>query len=369
MDHQNGLSTPEPTPPSALAGEGDSHRYERTIDVESESTHARVIELVGRDHRVLELGPSTGYMTELLRDRGCTVVGIEVDPAMAPEAERFSERVIVGDLDELDLEAELGDDRFDVIVAADVLEHLRDPLSLLRRLRPFLSAGGFVVISLPNIAHGSVRLALLEGQFEYRDTGLLDRTHLRFFTRQNIEQMLDDAELAIVTLYRQMLPVGNSEISFDPAAVPAELRDQLDHDPEAQTYQFVLKAIPLETAGLREVQRRMREMAEEIAALRQRAGDQIELETARAQARELRGALIGAHDQLLRRDEQIQRMQQTVEDAEDELLRVQVRLDRILSSPPARAYSALGSIPGLRALKNARTAGYTSAVTRAQADR
>ena len=99
-----------------------------------------MVQLVGTDRRVLELGPATGHMTRVLRDRGCTVVGIEVDPEMANQAAEFAERVIVGNLDKLDLDEELGSDRFDVIVAADVLEHLTDPLSALRRLRRFLAA-------------------------------------------------------------------------------------------------------------------------------------------------------------------------------------------------------------------------------------
>jgi O-antigen biosynthesis protein len=375
MDDQSAATTDD-TP---MTANDETERYRQQIDVDSDSTHARVVQLVGSDRRVLELGPATGHMTQVFAQRGCTVVGIEIDPEMAPEAERFAERVIVGDLDSLDLDAELGDDRFDVIVAADVLEHLRDPLSVLRRLRAFLSPGGYFVLSLPNVAHGSVRLALLQGHFDYRDIGLLDRTHLRFFTRQNIAEMLDEAELAITTLYRQMLPVANSEISFDDDAVPPEIRERLDHDPEAETYQFVLKAIPLETEGLREVQRRIRDMADEIAQLRERTGEKAleeqlaasraDAEASRAQSRELRGALITAHDQMLRRDEEIQRMQGELASREDEvevlidqIRRLRVRLDRILNSPPARVYSALGTMPGVRGLKQARTAGYRKAV-------
>src|SRR6185437_10785344 len=135
-----------------------TYRYERSIEVETDSTHARVVRLVGTDQRVLELGPAAGHMTRVLRDRGCTVVGVEVDPDMAKLAAEFAERVIVGNLDQLDLDAELGSERFDVILAADVLEHLADPLTALRRLRAFLAPDGYFVISLPNIAHGSVRI-------------------------------------------------------------------------------------------------------------------------------------------------------------------------------------------------------------------
>ena len=193
----------------------------------------------------MELGPATGYMSRVFSERGCTVVGIEVDAGMAERAAGFCERMVVGDLDTLDLEAELGDERFDAIVAADVIEHLKDPLGALRRLRPFLKEDGCFVISIPNVAHGSVRLALLSGRFEYRPWGLLDSTHLRFFTRETFERLLDEAALGLVEMHRHELGLDASEVEFDKAAVPAELWEELEADPDARTYQFVAKAIPM----------------------------------------------------------------------------------------------------------------------------
>src|SRR5215211_1884080 len=99
-----------------------------SIDIESDSVHADVVRLVGDAPRVLELGPATGYMSQAFADRGCKVVGIEIDPEMAQRANEFCERMILGDLDTLDFDEELGGERFDAIVAADVLEHLKDPL-------------------------------------------------------------------------------------------------------------------------------------------------------------------------------------------------------------------------------------------------
>src|SRR5207248_2616993 len=96
---------------------------------------------------------------------------------------------LVGDAEELDLETELGGERFDAILFADVLEHLRDPAALLKRVRPLVAENGVVIASIPNVAHASVRLALLGGSFRYREWGLLDETHLRFFTRHGVEDL------------------------------------------------------------------------------------------------------------------------------------------------------------------------------------
>jgi O-antigen biosynthesis protein len=321
---------------------GPANRYEREIDLDSESTHARVVRLVGTGRRVLELGPATGHMSRMLRDRDCSVVGIEVDEEMAAQAAQYCERVIVGDLDTIGLDEELGSDRFDVIVAADVLEHLRDPLSALRRLREFLAPGGFFVISLPNVAHGSVRLALLEGHFQYQRLGLLDATHLRFFTRESIEELLDEADLAMAEIYHQQLNIDASEVPFDRDAVSAEVMEQLKQDPDAQTYQFVIRAIPFELPGMRAMQRRMRDLATEVARLNEEnsrlreTGRQLqELQGALAaiagKEGQLRASLLDTHEQLFQRDQEISQLRA-------ELLPLRRTLDSLRASQLGAAY-------------------------------
>jgi O-antigen biosynthesis protein len=310
------------------------------IDPNSGSVHADVVGLVGESRRVLEVGTATGYMSRALAERGCTVVGIELDPDMAESAGELCERMIVGDVEALDLERELEGERFDAIVAADVLEHLKDPLRLLRRLRPFLTADGCFVISVPNVAHGSVRLALLSGRFDYQDIGLLDETHLRFFTRETLEQLLDEAELGLAELHRHDLALEASEVRFDRNAVSAELLEEINEDPDARTYQYVAKAIPMPTEGLREVQRRLREVVE--LRLRAERVEELEGKLAEIAGREaeLRRALIDAHDQLLQRDQQVAEM----------TVRVR-RIERLKASLPGRVLLALRRFPGARALE------------------
>jgi O-antigen biosynthesis protein len=317
------------------------------IDLDSGSVHADVVTLIDEGSRVLELGPATGYMTQAFKQRGCTVVGIELDPEMAANAEKFTEKMIVGDIDQLDLAEELGDERFDAIVAADVLEHLRDPLKVLLELKKFLAPDGSFVISFPNVAHGSVRLSLLSGRFDYQDIGLLDSTHLRFFTRESFEQLLDEAELGLAVLHRHELNLDASEVPFDIDAVPPEVRERLESDPDARTYQYVVKAKPMSESGLREIQARLRELAElrEVTgeverlslAIDEREGRIGELEAAIAEIGgregELRRALIDAHDQLLRRDGEIETMQRNEEDMQRaydrDLGNVRAELDRV----------------------------------------
>jgi 2-polyprenyl-3-methyl-5-hydroxy-6-metoxy-1,4-benzoquinol methylase len=332
------------------------------IDLESDSVHADVVRLVDRESRVLELGPATGYMSQAFVGRGCTVVGIELDHEMAMRAEQFCERVIVGDLDALDLDHELGEERFDAIVAADVLEHLRDPLEIVKKLKAFLKPDGCFLISFPNVAHGSIRLSLLEGHFDYQDIGLLDSTHLRFFTRESFEELLDEAELGLAVLHRHELNLDASEVPFDVEAVPAAVRQQLEKDPDARTYQYVVKALPMPGEGLREIQARLRELLDLREFKDREQGRVAELESALAEIGgregELRRALIDAHDQLLRRDAELDAMRKGAVNHEKDLENVRAELDRvngelvaalaglqrIRSSAPFRILAALKSL-------------------------
>ena len=175
-----------------------SERYRMPVSLSAENNpHSFALDMVGSSRTVLELGCSGGHVTELLVAAGNTVVGVESDPVWAAEASKFAERVHVLDLD-VDSVADVESGRFDVIVAGDVLEHLRDPLAALVKVLPLLKPGGDVIISVPNMAYVDVRLLMLEGRIEYQDEGLLDRTHLRWFTRDSLRDLIEHAGLAAV---------------------------------------------------------------------------------------------------------------------------------------------------------------------------
>ena len=207
------------------------------------NSHAYSLELIGRHKRVLELGPAAGHFTKVLVEKGCRVVGIEVDPDAAERARAWAERVVVGDISSPAVMAEAIDEElYDVVLGGDVLEHLPDPLRVLRACRLALKPDGCVVLSLPNVAHADVKLQLLAGRFPYRDTGLLDRTHLHFFTLEAIEEMVRDAGLVLTDLRRVTMPVFKTEQAVDPESVAPHVLEAVLADPEAETYQFVVRA-------------------------------------------------------------------------------------------------------------------------------
>jgi hypothetical protein len=189
------------------------------------------------------VGCSTGFFTKALIERGCDVVGIELDADAAKQAEKWAERVVVGNIDSGSVWEEVKDESFDVVLLGDVIEHLRDPLGSLRQAVKKIKPSGFVVTSLPNFAHGDVRLALLQGRFKYGDWGILDKTHLHFFTIDSMRTLLIEAGLVPVETKRVIMPLFQSELQVRREDVNPDVVDELLTDPEAETYQVVMKSV------------------------------------------------------------------------------------------------------------------------------
>jgi 2-polyprenyl-3-methyl-5-hydroxy-6-metoxy-1,4-benzoquinol methylase len=233
---------------------GSADIYDSPLDLNNANDpRTLALRLIAPGKTVLELGPATGRVTSVLSERGCRVVAVEQDGTMAPKLERYCSRVIVGDVERLSLEEVFGEQRFDVILAGDFFEHLAHPLELLRKLKRYLSEEGYVVASIPNIAHGSIRLSLLQGKFEYTDVGILDRTHLRFFTLESILRLFTDAGFAIVDLQRVRQDPFKEPYIDRPQMNQPELRPDLkrliEDDPDAATVQFVVKAFPVDSSA------------------------------------------------------------------------------------------------------------------------
>ena len=279
-----------------------SSKYDTHVDLNQDNnSHTMMVGLVGSHKRVLDVGCANGYFARVLVERGCQVSGVEYDAAAAEEARPHLEQLVVGDLEQLDLVAELGEARFDVVVFGDVLEHLRDPLPVLRQARRLLAPGGYVVISIPNVAHGAVRLTLLQGRFDYRPLGLLDSTHIRFFTRDNLKSLLHDAGFAATDFLRTTAGLFETELGMTPDQVPADLVEQVLADPDATTYQFVVRAVPDDASWAVETMRAGFEVR--IGELEQQLADARK--DAELLAQQHHEQLVAYHDQVVDRERTI----------------------------------------------------------------
>ncbi len=227
------------------------HNYEYEVDMTSRTAPANVVRMVGREKRVLEVGCGPGSITRLLSGQGqCRVTGLELDPEAIKKVSSFCEVVMQADLNAATWPNLLdGAGQFDVVVAADVLEHLYDPWTALQRMVPFIRPDGYLVVSLPHVGHAAVAACLVNGDFEYRDWGLLDRTHIRFFGLRNIEDLFARAGLKIIEASYVVKPPEESEFAATWSHLSAAVRAALSSSPHAHVYQVVVKAVPLSYPG------------------------------------------------------------------------------------------------------------------------
>ncbi|RID98619.1 methyltransferase domain-containing protein [Simplicispira hankyongi] len=229
----------------------DLHVYLRTIQ-EGERTSLSVLaSLVPEGARVLDLGCGSGALGGYLaQTRKAQCDGLTWSEAEAQHARPHYGRVVVDDLERCDLTATFAGERYDAIVCADVLEHLSRPERVLAACRDLLTPGGHVLISVPNAGYSGLVAELLQGEFRYREEGLLDRTHLRFFTRRSLRRFLRGEHWALESLDTITRALPDSEFSVPFDSLPPPVASALLASPDALTYQFIAVARPLAVGAM-----------------------------------------------------------------------------------------------------------------------
>ena len=190
-----------------------------------------VVKMVTPGAKILEVGCAAGYMTRhLTQELDCKVTVVEINAEQAEQASQYAECVIIGDICDPVTRNQIPYG-FDHVIYADVLEHLVDPWEVLSWTRSVMADNGTVLTSIPNIAYYKIRKSLFLGRFDYTDYGILDSTHLRFFTKRTCMELLQNSGYLIdkiVNIYR-----GKTDKRLCWLA------------PNAFTYQFVVSASPL----------------------------------------------------------------------------------------------------------------------------
>lgn len=221
-----------------------NYTAEYTPDAENNPWN-KVFDMVKNGSTVLDVGCSTGNFGEaLIKYKGCTVDGIEPDLGDYKAATRKL-RQVANSFAEDAMKDTFKNSKYDHIVFLDVIEHLNDPAEVLKMFKSHLKPNGSILFSIPNMAHISVRLMLLGGDFEYGDTGLLDNTHLHFYTLREIERVFATAGYSISKL-------DHTEATYPPGLVEDQLK-KLDIKPnptlkkllnkdDARIFQYVGKA-------------------------------------------------------------------------------------------------------------------------------
>jgi methionine biosynthesis protein MetW len=181
----------------------------------------RALALLPEGGAALDLGCASGGLLALLRPRAGHLAGLELSPTAARAAAQIGDEVVQGALEDADLPFRQG--AYDLVVIADVLEHLADPAAALGRAAGWCRPGGAILVSVPNVAHWSARLALARGRWPQEQSGTFDSSHLRWFTRASLGDLLRGAGLvdvqldAIVPALRNHVPLGRVARRAEPA--------------------------------------------------------------------------------------------------------------------------------------------------------
>ncbi len=228
---------------SSLRYAKEYNQLKSTIEEQKEDVLTIITRFIKPSADVLEFGPSSGYFTRYLKEKYHAVVDIvEIDKSCAEQAAEYARSCHVGDIERFAWKDDFAGRRYDLILFADVLEHLRDPWKVLSGVAPFLKQDGRIIISVPNIAHAQILACLYNNDFSYSSTGILDKTHLRFFTDLTIRQMIEEAGLQVcelVPVQRLILPEGCST-SCNQSSIPFKLKKILSRKRHAYAIQFVV---------------------------------------------------------------------------------------------------------------------------------
>lgn len=203
--------------------------------------------------KIVEVGCSRGALARayLQKNPGCNYVGLEIDADSARHASGICSSVICGDVECMADDIFASFSSTDCWIFGDSLEHLRDPWALLRRIRHHLSSGGMIVACIPNSQHWSFQARLSCGQLRYEDQGLLDRTHLRFFTRITMIDLFESTGYRIVEGYPRIFnePEREKYLPAIRAMAQAAGADPAMAEKDAIPLQYVVKAVPVPTAA------------------------------------------------------------------------------------------------------------------------
>lgn len=217
--------------------------YDFEMEVSSNNSLSLIIHQIDQGSSVLEFGCANGRMTKYLKEElNCRVTIVEYDEEAGKEASKYAEKAIVGktrgNIELLTWKQELSNDTFDYIVFADVLEHLHNPESILKECKSFLNTRGKFLVTIPNLANNSVVAYLCSNAFDYSKTGLLDETHVHFFSLNSFRNMVN--RLGCEMLYESATysKIGYDEIPLDFNTVDPSLRKYLNERYLGSVYQF-----------------------------------------------------------------------------------------------------------------------------------
>jgi O-antigen biosynthesis protein len=209
--------------------------YNFDLDMNSDNSNSTILRNINPNSKVLEFGCAHGRMTKYLKESlQCKVHIVEQDYDDLKIASQWAEKSWHKKIEDFNT-----NEKYDYVIFADVLEHLIEPRQSLLESKFYLNDNGSIWISIPNVGHNSILIDLLNNKFEYKEVGLLDKTHLRFFTEQSLSEMVESCGLKINQKFNLINAVENTEFNNSYDDVPDAVSDYLKSRLNGEVYQFV----------------------------------------------------------------------------------------------------------------------------------
>lgn len=220
------------------------HVYDYDIDLASDTAPARVLGMVRRGSKVLEIGAGPGSITRhLARTLDCQVDALEIDPSAIELLKSYGLNAYLSDLNTAGWSHSIAEKRgrFDYVIAADVLEHVIDPWAVLEEMKSLLNENGQIILSVPHVGHAAVVGCLLDEDFEYGPWGLLDKTHVRFFGVKNIQALIHGASLVIREVQFVVRTPEMTEFASRWKRIPPEIQVAVQRNKFSHVLQVVVR--------------------------------------------------------------------------------------------------------------------------------
>lgn len=222
--------------------ENSALRYVKKVSDNPEMSHSKLLARIKPKSTVLEFGPASGAMTKVLsQELQCKVSIVELDQECFEKTIQYAEDGVCTNIESDSWIKYFEGKKYDYIIFADVLEHLFDAERAVGEAKNFLTEDGSILVSVPNIAHNSIIIQLLKNHFIYQSTGLLDYTHVRHFTFNELQQLFDQSGMKAIYIDATYVGVGKNEFDVSYDDVPNDIADLLRHRPLGEVYQYIME--------------------------------------------------------------------------------------------------------------------------------
>lgn len=224
----------------------DLSKYDVDLKIEDRDSVYLIAKHISNEAKVLEFGSASGTLTKYLsEEKQCNVTIVEIDEVDGRKAAEYADRSFIGkssgDIENYTWYEELKYEKFDFIIFADVLEHLRNPEKAIKYSKFLLGKNASILISVPNMAHNSIIIDMINDNINYQNIGLLDDTHIKWFTYKSLSKMIQNCGLKITSELASYGEVGDIEVSSNYYDIPIGVGKHLKKRKYGEIYQFVFR--------------------------------------------------------------------------------------------------------------------------------